>query len=576
MFSRHPQWRYALLSLFCGFCNLVEPSNAQSSNAQWSVISTRQLPVEAVSAAVTPAVATTAVATPGPYYRVQTEETWNETETALIICDVWDSHHCVNAVRRVHEIAPRINAMANSLRARGATIIHAPSDCMKFYEGATARERAKEVKLAANVPKDLDRWCDRIPSEEIASYPVDQSDGGEDDDLIEHVQWAKTLESLGRNPRLPWKQQIATIQIDQEQDYVTDVGSEVWNILEARGIKQVLICGVHTNMCVLGRPFGLRQLTQHGKRAFLVKDLTDTMYNPAQWPFVNHFSGTDLVLDHIERHVCSTVTSDTFLRAQATAAGGDPNFLKPARFSQDRRPHLAIFIADDEYQTEKSVPLLVARHLQSQLKVSFLYKGKLSEPQIQGMNTLEQADALLLSVRRNPLEADDLQQVKMFLQSGKPLIGIRTASHAFSLRNGKVIPGCEQWHDFDQVAFGGSYRNHHANELATSVRTAGANVPFFQSKGSLYRFVDLQPGTQVNLFGEVAGEPEEPVAWTFVRADGGKSFYTSLGHPSDFEETPFVSLLVNACLQACGADPVTPEEITMQRQRYDSGGGKQR
>ena len=503
MFSRHPQWRYALLSLFCGFCNFVEPSNAQSSNAQWSVMSTRQLPVEAVNAAATPAVATTATATPGPYYRVQTEETWNETETALIICDVWDSHHCVNAVRRVHEIAPRINAMANSLRERGATIIHAPSDCMKFYEGATARERAKEVKRAANVPKDLDRWCDRIPSEEIASYPVDQSDGGEDDDLVEHVQWAKTLESLGRNPRLPWKQQIATIQIDQEQDYVTDVGSEVWNILEARGIKQVLICGVHTNMCVLGRPFGLRQLTQNGKRAFLVKDLTDTMYNPAQWPFVNHFSGTDLVLDHIERHVCSTVTSDTFLRAQATATGGDPDFLKPARFSQDRRPHLAIFIADDEYQTEKTVPLLVARHLQ-------------------------------------------------------------------------VIPGFEQWHDFDQVAFGGSYRNHHANELATSVRTADTNVPFFQSKGSLYRFVDLQPGTKVSLFGKVAGEPEEPVAWTFVRADSGKSFYTSLGHPSDFEEAPFVSLLVNACLQACGVEPVSPEEIAMQRQRYDSGSGKQR
>jgi nicotinamidase-related amidase/type 1 glutamine amidotransferase len=561
MFSRHPQWGYVLLSLVCGFCNLAKPSNAQ-----WSVSTTRQLPVAATHAA----------ATHGPYYRFQTEETWNDSETALIICDVWDSHHCVNAVRRVHEIAPRINAMAKSLRERGATIIHSPSDCMKFYEGATARERAKGTQRAANVPKDLDRWCDRIPSEELASYPVDQSDGGEDDDPVEHSQWAKTLASLGRNPKLPWKQQIATIQIDQEQDYVTDVGSEVWNILEDRGIKQVLICGVHTNMCVLGRPFGLRQLTQNGKRAFLVKDLTDTMYNPAQWPFVNHFSGTDLVIDHIERHVCPTVTSDTFLRAQATTAGGDPNFLKPAKFSQDRRPHLAILIADDEYQTEKTLPLLVARHLQNQLKISYLFQGKQSEPQIQGINVLEQADALLLSVRRNPLEADDLQQVRMFLKSGKPLIGIRTASHAFSLRDGKEISGREQWHDFDQVAFGGSYRNHHANELATSVRTAGSNVPLLQSKGSLYRFVELQPGTEISLFGKVAGEPEEPVAWTFVRADGGKSFYTSLGHPADFEESEFVGLLANACLQACGAAPVSNEEITMQRQRYDSGSGKQR
>jgi type 1 glutamine amidotransferase len=233
-------------------------------------------------------------------------------------------------------------------------------------------------------------------------------------------------------------------------------------------------------------------------------------------------------------------------------------------------------IAGDEYQTEKTLPLLVARHLQNQLKISYLFQSKQSEPQIQGINVLEQADALLLSVRRNPLEANDLQQVRVFLQSGKPLIGIRTASHAFSLRDGKVISGREQWHDFDQVAFGGSYRNHHANELVTSVRTAGSNVPLLQSKGSLYRFVDLQPGTTVSLFGKVAGETEEPVAWTFIRADGGKSFYTSLGHPADFEESEFVSLLANACLHACDAESVSPEEISIQRQRYDSGIGKQR
>jgi len=556
MLLRHPKMGCALLSLFIIFCNLTE-----RSIAQWNVSTTQQKPVNAVH---------------GPYYPVDTEETWNEAETALIICDVWDSHHCVNAVRRVHEIAPRIDAMAKVLRKRGATIIHAPSDCMMFYDGSPARLRAKTTKLAANVPKDLNRWCDRIPSEELSSYPVDQSDGGEDDDPTEHAQWARTLQSMGRNPKLPWKQQIATIHIDEKQDYVTDVGSEVWSILEDRAIKQVLICGVHTNMCVLGRPFGLRQLTQNGKRAFLVKDLTDTMYNPAQWPYVSHFSGTDLVIDHIERHVCSTITSDTFLRTDVTEATRDYSFLKPFKFSQDRRPHLAIFIADDEYQTDKTVPLFVVRHLQKQFKISYIFKDKEVTPRNHGVEAISQADVLLLSVRRSPLEADDLQQVRVFLQSGKPLVGIRTSSHAFCLRDGKVMPGYEQWYDFDQYAFGGSYRDHHANELTTSIRKVDDTAPLFQSKGSLYRFIELKPGTNVSLLGNVEGQPEEPVAWTFVRTDGGKSFYTSLGHPADFEETQFVHLLANACLSAGGAPSVTLVEIAMQKTRYDNGQGKQR
>ena len=52
----------------------------------------------------------------------------------------------------------------------------------------------------------------------------------------------------------------------------------------ARGIKNVLLVGVHVNMCVVGRPFGLRNWVKYGKNAFLVRDLTDSMYNPAMPP----------------------------------------------------------------------------------------------------------------------------------------------------------------------------------------------------------------------------------------------------------------------------------------------------
>jgi len=57
----------------------------------------------------------------------------------------------------------------------------------------------------------------------------------------------------------------------------------------------------------------------------LVRDLTDTMYNPKRKPFVDHFAGTDLVVEHIEKHWCPTVTSDQVL-------GG-----APFRFAQSPR-----------------------------------------------------------------------------------------------------------------------------------------------------------------------------------------------------------------------------------------------
>ena len=52
---------------------------------------------------------------------------------------------------------------------------------------------------------------------------------------------------------------------------------QVWNILEAKQLQNVLVMGVHTNMCVLGRPFGLRQLSRLGRNVVLVRDMTDTM-----------------------------------------------------------------------------------------------------------------------------------------------------------------------------------------------------------------------------------------------------------------------------------------------------------
>ena len=259
------------------------------------------------------------------FQRLVREEDWKASETAVIVCDVWDLHHCLNAVRRLEEFGPRLNDVLIEARRRGAVIVHSPSDCMKAYQDHPARSRALAVPRAGTIPEDIKNWCSRIPSEERANYPIDQSDGGEDDDPQEHAAWAAKLKAMGRNPGMPWKTQSSTISIDAERDYISDRGDEVWNILEHRNIRNVILTGVHTNMCVLGRPFGLRQMSRNGKNVVLMRDMTDTMYNPKRWPYVDHFTANDLIVSHIERYVCPTITSDQLL-------GGSP-----FRFRSDNR-----------------------------------------------------------------------------------------------------------------------------------------------------------------------------------------------------------------------------------------------
>lgn len=258
----------------------------------------------------------------GAFEITTTKETWKTTETAIIVCDMWDAHHCLNAVRRVGEIAPRMNQVLEKARVQGVFIIHAPSDCMAPYKDHPGRKRAQDAPLAKNLPKDIGVWCHKIRAEEKGKYPIDQSDGGEDDDLKEHADWHAKLKAMGRNPLTPWQSQVATLKI-HDKDAISDSGVEIWNLLEQRGIKNIILVGVHTNMCVLGRPFGLRQLAKNGKHVVLMRDMTDTMYNPKMPPYVSHFRGTDLIVEHIEKYVCPTVTSDQVLGGKEFRFKGD-------------------------------------------------------------------------------------------------------------------------------------------------------------------------------------------------------------------------------------------------------------
>jgi hypothetical protein len=71
--------------------------------------------------------------------------------------------------------------------------------------------------------------------------------------------------------------------------------------------------GVHTNMCVINRSFGIKQLVRWGLQAVLIRDLTDAMYNPAMRPYVSHREGTELVIGYIEKFWAPSVESRELL-----------------------------------------------------------------------------------------------------------------------------------------------------------------------------------------------------------------------------------------------------------------------
>ncbi len=481
------------------------------------------------------------------FHTLTSSAQWPAAKTAVILCDVWDSHSCWNAVRRIREMAPRINEFVSEARRRGALIIHAPSDCMEAYAGHPARRRAQAAPAAVDPPSDIDQWCERIAAEEQGTYPLDQSDGGQDDDPHEHARWQAQLEAEGRHPDAPWQKQIDLVQI-RDEDAISDDGLEVWNLLEQHGIQHVMLLGVHTNMCVLGRPFGLRQMAKNGKQVVLVRDLTDAMYNPQRAPFVQHHSGTDLIVEHIEKYVCPTITSDQLL-------GG-----RPFRFSTDHRPHVAIVMAEDEYQTERTLTEFAQEQLQRDCRLSLFYSDARDIHALPGIEQLAEADLAVISVRRRMLPKPQLDLFRKFVADGKPIVALRTASHAFSMRGDPLPAGHDVWPEFDHDVLGGNYHGHHDNQPIGATRTHVWIVPEARDHAvlqglpegewgvasTLYKTQPLGPQTTRLMMGRAGDrQPYEPVAWTNTHIGGGRVFYTSLGHPDDFQIPAFRQLLRN-------------------------------
>jgi hypothetical protein len=232
---------------------------------------------------------------------------WPVARTAIIICDMWDTHTCGMSAQRVALLTPRMAQVVSAARSLGVMIIHAPSDTMKFYEGTPWRERMRNAPAAAS-PFPIIARCPRVPDEERA-FPIDDSAGGCDDPIVKQFT----------GPPYPWSREHPAIDI-LGFDGVSESGQEIYNFCKWEAIDKIVLMGVHKNICILNRGFGVRQMTRLGFEVVLARDLTDAMYDPRTRPFVSHARGTELVVEYIETMWCPSILSEDLTRVVPDSA----------------------------------------------------------------------------------------------------------------------------------------------------------------------------------------------------------------------------------------------------------------
>ena len=228
----------------------------------------------------------------GDWREVHLPQSLPVERTAVIVCDMWDKHWCRGATERVGGLVTKMAPFLEAARRAGIQIIHAPSETMDFYRDAPQRRRILAI-AHTDPPSPL-----ALPDPPL---PIDDKGGGCDT----NDQFYKA-----------WTREHPGLRIDAK-DVVSDNGAEIYSFLHERGIRNLLVMGVHANMCILNRTFAIKKMTSFGIHCILVRDLTDAMYSPKDRPWVSHDQGTQLVVEYIEKFWAPTTTSAELLRAMS-------------------------------------------------------------------------------------------------------------------------------------------------------------------------------------------------------------------------------------------------------------------
>jgi len=216
----------------------------------------------------------------------------------------------------------------------------------------------------------------------------------------------------------------------------------------------------------------------------------------------------------------------------------------------------------DNYDAVNSMNAFAANELRPQgHRVTVVVGDKPMKHHFEGLvAALKDADLLILFSRRRFLPHEQMDAVRAHLNAGKPLLGIRTANHAFIPRpKDTVEAGLTIWPEFTHDVLGGENAGYETKELPYTVSAIvgiktplleGVNAANIRGHQSLYKVLPLAADATPILIGTAgagATTPPQPVAWT--RSYGpnkARIFYTSLGAPEDMRIADVRRLFVNA------------------------------
>ena len=218
-----------------------------------------------------------------------------------------------------------------------------------------------------------------------------------------------------------------------------------------------------------------------------------------------------------------------------------------AVLSAEEKLHVHFISGSKEYQSEESLKAFGA-YLENTYEVmvtaSWVTDKATDLPEV---DLIEKADVLLVFARRLNLPADQMAKVRRHWDAEKGVVGVRTASHAFSDRINEI---------FDGKIMGGNYEGHFVDGVVEVIATEGAathpatkKVGLLKSR-KLYKAGELSSGAVILQTGTMQlreGKTEaHPVTWVNQYGKKGRSFYTSLGVPTDFEDEKFLRMMVQA------------------------------
>jgi len=193
------------------------------------------------------------------------------------------------------------------------------------------------------------------------------------------------------------------------------------------------------------------------------------------------------------------------------------------------------------YNSEESLPPF-QEYLQRNFNVRSVRVVRKADDDLPGLEQLDDCDVAFVFIKRMKLKGDQLERFKKYATSGRPIVAVRTASHAV-----------QTWLDFDHEVLGGNYHSHHSAGPIMSIEVAAsaerhpilAGVQLKAVNDALYKNDGHSSDIHVLLQGNIHGQPAEAIAWT-REYKGGRIFYTSLGAQDTFQQPDFRRMLANA------------------------------